>query len=105
MTFELGAVTGRAATDSGVEHGDPLVRVTEAVVGWDHPAVMNLRAEGEACLGAGGFLEAIAVASGFNGINRVADGIGIPLDDRLESLDAVFWDTTGIRDFEEQGRP
>ncbi len=100
--FELGSVTGRTEAESGVRHGELLVRITEAVVGWEHSSVKALRAEGEDCLGEAGLLEAIAVASGFNGINRVADGIGIPLDDRFGSLDAAFWDVTGIRAFEEQ---
>ena len=98
-------MTGRSTADSGVQHGQLLLQLTAAVVAWDHDAVIGLREAGEAALGSVGFVEAVAIASGFNGINRVADAIGIPLDDRLEALDGGFWHATGIREFEELPAP
>lgn len=64
---------------------------------------MALRDPGIALLGEDGFVRAIGVAAGFDGINRVADAIGIPLDDRFTALDDSFWSTTRINDFSEGG--
>ena len=64
-------------------------------------AVRALEARGIELLGEAGFVRAIGVASGFDGINRVADAIGIPLDDRFGSLDDAFWEATKIDEFSE----
>ena len=69
----------------------------------DPEAVAGLREQGVALLGADGFVRAIGVAAGFDGINRVADAIGIPLDDRFSALDDSFWDATHINEFSEDG--
>ena len=60
-----------------------------------------LRATGVELLGEVGFVRAIGVASGFDGINRVADAIGIPLDERFNSLEEAFWDGTKVHEFSE----
>jgi hypothetical protein len=100
-TFELATVTRDAEGDSGVRHGEYLLGLTEAVVGRDHLAVVGLAAKGVERLGDEGFVRAIAVAAGFDGINRVADAIGVPLDERFDALERTFWDETGIGRFQE----
>jgi hypothetical protein len=94
--YALGAVTREAGGESGVAHGAYLARLAEVVVRRDHPGVRALRAEGVERLGASGVARAIGVAAGFDGINRVADAIGIPLDDRFGALEASFWEETGL---------
>lgn len=63
--------------------------------------VRALEAEGLELLGEAGFVRAIGVAAGFDGINRVADAIGIPLDDRFGALGDAFWEATKINEFSE----
>ena len=99
-TFELGAVNDRVEGGGGVRHGALLSEVTSAVVGRDRPALDALRADAMEALGAEGFVRAVSVAAGFDGINRVADIIGIPIDEeRFGDLEQEFWDATGILEF------
>lgn len=77
------------------------MELTEAVVKRRPADVRSLQARGIELLGEAGFVRAIGVASGFDGINRVADAIGIPLDDRFAVLDQSFWDGTRINEFSE----
>lgn len=98
--YELAAVT--RGGDGGVAHGAYLRRLTDAAVARDHAAVRALTPEGVAALGAPGVARAIGVAAGFDGINRVADAIGIPLDAKFDALETTFWDDTGIARFRER---
>ncbi len=88
-------------SDGGVPHGSYLLEVTEAVVKRRPEDVRALQARGIELLGEAGFVRAIGVASGFDGINRVADAIGIPLDDRFGSLEDAFWEQTKINEYSE----
>ena len=99
-TYELGAVTERVDGAGGVRHGELLSALTSAVVGRDRDALDRLRPAAVEALSADGGVRAVAVAAGFDGINRVADIIGIPLDDdRFADLEQSFWDETGIHEF------
>ncbi len=94
--YALDEVMQAASVGAGVAHGAYLARLTDAVVRRDHAAVRALHADGISELGAAGVVRAIGVAAGFDGINRVADAIGVPLDDCFDALEASFWDATGI---------
>ncbi len=87
--------------DGGVLHGAYLGELTEVVVARDYAGVLALHDRGVELLGRTGVVRAIGVAAGFDGINRVADAIGIPLDERFESLDEAFWAATRIDRFTE----
>ena len=96
---DLEVATGRAGGDGNVENGAFLVALAEAVARWRWDEVAALREEGVARLGAQETSDAILVASGFNGITRVADAIGIRLDQRTEDASADFRDSVGISAF------
>jgi len=87
--------------DGGVEHGAYLGELTAAVVARDHAGVQALTDRGVELLGSAGVVRAIGVSAGFDGINRVADAIGIPLDERFDSLEEAFWQATRIDRFTE----
>ena len=98
--FELGAVTGRVEGAGGVRHGELLSELTSAVVARERAALDAIRPAAVESLGAGGFVRAVGVAAGFDGINRVADVIGIPLDEeKFADLEREFWEATGIQSF------
>lgn len=96
---DLNVATGRATGDGNVPHGAFLVALAEAVARWRWDEVEALREEGRGLLGAKETRDAILVAAGFNGITRVADAIGIRLDQRTEDASADFRDSVGISAF------
>ena len=77
--FELQAVMD-TTIDSGVEHGRLLGQLVDAIISRDWDLVATLREECVAVMGNQETVDSIAVASAFNGITRIADATGIPLD-------------------------
>ena len=92
-------IVGDADDGGGIPQGDLLAAFAEAVIGDDDNALANARAAVIDVLGAEALVDASAVASMFNAIDRVADSIGIPIDeDRLEPT-AEFREALGITAF------
>ena len=96
---DLGVVTGRADGNAGVRHGEYLVTLADAVALWRWDEVAALREQGIDSMGSKATSDAILVASGFNGITRVADAIGIRLDARTASNSVDLRATVGIDAF------
>ena len=96
--YDLSAVTDDQG-DSGVPHSDTIRALTEAAVGnrWDELAA--LRDRGTAILGEQAMVDVLTVAAGFNGITRVADATGIPLDDRARAATEDMRAAVGIDRF------
>ena len=86
--------------DPGVPHGDWLRRLTEATISGDWLALGEMRADAETAMGAQGVVDALTVAAAFNGITRVADATGIPLDDSTALTTREMRINTGIDNFE-----
>ena len=96
---DLNVVTGRASGDGRVPHGRLLIQLAEAVAGWRWNEVANLRSTGSRLLGPQGTSDAILIASGFNGITRVADAIGIRLDQHTADASVALRANLGINAF------
>jgi hypothetical protein len=88
--YDLKAVTGLAAGDGGVAHGDLLIAFAEAVLGEDDGARKRARDGLGAGLGPAGLVDAAGVIGLFNAIDRVADATGIPLEPEKASASADF---------------
>lgn len=84
------AVDLRAVTESGhasgIAHGDALVAFAEAVVSGDAAAIASTRQRLTDAMGVAAMVDAAAVVSNFERMVRIADGTGIPLDARLETI-------------------
>ncbi len=100
VELDLGAVTRRTAGDAGVAHGALLLQLAEALPQADAQAMTRVRSQLRGALGDQGAVDAIAVAAMFNGITRVADATGIPLDDSTNELTAQMRAELGIDAFE-----
>lgn len=96
---DLGIVTGLGDGDAGVPHGEFLVTLADAVARWQWHDVATLREAGIDLMGTEATSDAILVASGFNGITRVADAIGIRLDSRTANASVDLRATVGIDAF------
>ncbi len=90
---------GKADGDGGIPNGALLVEFAEAVVGDDSDRLTAAQDEVTQALGADGLVDACGIAATFNAIDRVADSIGVPIDDvRLEPT-AEFRREMGIDAF------
>ncbi len=72
--------------------------MTEALIG-HAPDLDAIVARASENLGAQVAIDAVTVAAGFNGITRVADATGIPLDESTAERTAAMRETTGIERF------
>ena len=95
----LESVTDPDGGDSGISHGVFLTGLVEAAMTKDEQRLSRLREQGVEIMGAGALVDAIAVASSFNAITRIADAIGIPLDDRMATGSVEVREVVGINDF------
>ena len=98
-TFDLGSVIDPTHGDSGVLHGAFLMAFVEAVITRDRGAMRELHSRGRELLGPSRMVDVAAVLSGFNGITRIADAIGIPLDPTMAANTVEMRKETGIDSF------
>jgi len=71
----------RPALDTGVPSGDVLLAFAEVIIGTDRAALDAARTALAEALGPAAVSGASAVAANFSKNDRVANGIGIPVDD------------------------
>jgi hypothetical protein len=87
------------ATATGVTGGAALLALVDAALGHDAAALVQAQAAVRASLGEAALLDAAAVIGGFDGITRIADAIGIPLEPAKQEQTADFFDALKIGRF------
>jgi hypothetical protein len=97
--IDLSSVMGQADGDGGIPNGAILVNFAEAIVGEDAGRLKDARAEVTQTLGADGLVDACGIAATFNAIDRIADSIGIPIDEIRLAPTADFRRELGIDAF------
>ena len=97
--FNLNAVN-EAHGDPGVDYADHLRRLTEAAIGSRWQELAAVRDDAAAAMGEQAMVDALTVAAGFNGITRVADATGIPLDPTTLEVTGSMRAETGIDAFD-----
>ena len=90
--------TVRNEIDSGVEHGDALLRYTDAAVN-RAPDLAQARNALEVKMGAEAVVDCAATIANFQRMVRIADGCGIPLDKFSRQESAAWRDGLGIDHF------
>ncbi|MCY4617441.1 MAG: hypothetical protein OXD50_02640 [Chloroflexi bacterium] len=88
----------RNEVDSGVEHGEVLLRFADAAVG-RAPDLAEAREAVNAAMGAHGVIDSAAVIANFQRMVRIADGCGIPLDATTEKASEPWRDTLGVNSY------
>jgi len=97
--IDLGAVNG-APIDGGVAQGALLVAFTEAVIAADSGAMLAARDNLRASLDDDAFVDTCAVIGAFNVVTRIADAIGIPLDDMMLAISDETRGELGLNQFD-----
>jgi hypothetical protein len=87
------------ATATGVAGGDVLLALVDATLGDDGAGLERARAAVRSLLGEAALLDAAAVIGGFDGITRIADATGIPLEPPKAEQTADFFDALEIGRF------
>ena len=100
-TYQLGAVMHRDGF-VGVAAGDELIAFAEAAVRRDDDAILRSRASIIHALGMAAMLDAAAVIGGFEGITRIADATGIPLEPEKANKTADFRTALAIDRFQRE---
>ena len=98
--YNLGLLTGTEG-DGNIPHGALLVAFAEAVLGTDDPRLADLQRQIRARLGDDALVDAAAIVATFNGIDRVADSTGIPIEDNKAAVSADLRAALGIDAFAE----
>ena len=69
-----------AAADTGIENDTILIAFADAVVADDKAALNSTRRQISDAMGEAAIVDAAGVAAYFNGIDRIADATGTPVD-------------------------
>jgi hypothetical protein len=83
------------STDTGVPHADVLLAFADAVNAGDDITARRERVVAQ--LGEAAMVDAAAVIAGFDGITRIADATGIPLEPAKAEQTADFRKELGLR--------
>ena len=99
IDYDTAAVTAEQA-DSGVPHSNWLRALTEAAIHGRFDDLTALRHNAAEAMGEQQMTDALTVAAAFNGITRVADATGIPLDENTAVTTTSLRASTGIDEFD-----
>ena len=98
-TYDFRGVLNGSGT-TGVPHADVLLPLCDATIQDSTLSLEGVRQVVVARLGPAILVDAAAVIGGFDGITRVADATGIPLDARVAGPSAGWRAELGIDRFE-----
>lgn len=97
--YDLTAITDRSK-DSGVLHGELLTALAEQTAGSAWGDLRKTLTSAIDAMGHQAAVDALVVASAFNGITRVADATGIPLDENTDQTTAEMRNLIGLDAFQ-----
>ena len=89
----------RGDPGSDVPHGGTLLAFADAALGNDATALQRTRDAVRQAVGEAGLSDAAGVIGGFDGITRIADATGIPLEPEKVEMTADFFDALNIGRF------
>lgn len=89
---------------SGVEHGEILLALTDVFLTGSSTTLAKVRDEAATIIGPELTINALSVACGFNGITRVANATGIPLDPGTEESTIGMRAKMGIDSYAEDSK-
>ncbi len=93
-----------AAADTGIENDAILIAFANAVVADDKAALQTARSQISDTMGEAALVDAAGVAAFFNGIDRIADATGTPVDPASDEATTEMRAALGIDKFYEVKR-
>ena len=99
--YQLEAVTGASEGEVGVENESLLLEIADAVYFEESNQMAVVRERALDVIGENAVVDAIGVAAGFNGITKIANATGIPLDDTTEQSTVEMRQMTQIDEYAE----
>ena len=103
-SINLQGVVGNAdGAAIGIQHGELLMRFAESIARRDEPQVTEYRQAILDAAGAEVLVDAAGVAANFQRMVRIADSIGIPVDDMNSELGQSVREELGITRFRSAG--
>jgi hypothetical protein len=103
MDYDLAAITDDTKT-SGVPHERWLRALTEQAIRGEWDALDTTLATAAGEMGLEQAVDVLVVASAFNGITRVADATGIPLDENTAEATGEMRSAVGLNAFAYQAK-
>ena len=97
--YNLNAIVDNTSDDVGVAHETFLLNVADAVFRGDEEKLAQVRLQGCQLLGEQALVDAIAVACGFNGITKIANATGLPLDADTHTATSEMREKTKIDNY------
>jgi hypothetical protein len=85
-TYDFSGINGDGGDGGGIAAGKEIIAFADALLGTDDAALDAARVALRAVVGDEGLVDAAGVAASFNGIDRIADATGIPLEDAKQQL-------------------
>lgn len=95
-------IGGAEAGDTGVEHGDILIELAEAMLDTNDARLEAVRQAIVDAMSVEALVDSVAVAALFNGIDRIADATGAPLEKVKADATVDLRSEIGIDAFGEQ---
>lgn len=103
-SFNLGKLTDTSELAIGITAESTLLALVEAVLAGSQSAVQIACKHAMSDLGEKATVEAIAVIAGFNGITKIANGTGLPLDPETHISTQKMRAETLIDDYSESSK-
>lgn len=97
--IDLSRVRSNSDADGGIKHGRVLSEFVDAFMARDPKLLAAARDTLTKKIGADGMIDAAGVAANFQRMVRIADCIGIPIDERSVEISAATRDALGINAF------
>jgi alkylhydroperoxidase family enzyme len=102
--FNLGKLTNTSSLNIGIANEVTLLALVEAVIMGSPAAIQTARETAFNELGEQATLDAIAVIAGFNGITKIANGTGLPLDPETRDSTVTMRTETLIDQYSESNK-
>lgn len=99
VPHDLSVILGDSESDGGIKDGKLLIEFAEAIVSRDAQSLSAARDKIVATMGLESLVDAAAVAGAFQGLDRIANGTGIPIEKAKARMTKDLREELGLNKF------